>query len=363
MLQVHQLVQGFAPGDATSNMARTLQRLVFQLQGGPSHIFAPPGGIHADLASECRAAGEIQALAGAESVLLYHFGNASPMTEAFLRTPGRKALVFHNVTPPEYFRAFAPVTARLLEDALSQLRALEPHVALALPVSHFNRQTLHALGYRNIRLFPAWIDTDALEIPAAACLPPARPGTLTLLFVGRLVPNKKIEDLLRLLHFLQTLRAGRPVRLVVAGSCAGMELYHAYLLALARDMGLREVFFTGHIPQSMLNGCYRGADAFVCASEHEGFCIPLLEAAHFGLPVFAFDIPAVRETLAGAGVLWTRRDFPLAAESLLTVMDNPALRAAVVERQRRRLADFGPAPLRERFSEILDLFRSLPATA
>jgi len=359
-MEVHQLTQGFSRGDATSNMALKMQEILHDLGHGSSSIFSMPEHIGSQESERCFDYHEHRRYSGRDGILMYHYGNASPLSEYYSRVPDRKVLVFHNVTPSCYFRALSPTAARKLERARDDLEALGACTDLCCGISRYNLSFLSGMNFRRTMHFPAWIDESALRVaPSAGLLGAYRDDYVNLLFVGRVAPNKKIEDLIRTYRVLKRGNPGLNVRLFVVGTYVGTELYHAYLLSLCKDMGLTNVVFSGHVSQAELNAYYALADAFVCASEHEGFCIPLMEAAFHGVPVFAFDIPGVRETLDGCGVLFSHRDFVYAAETIGQVLGNAELKQAIVAKQKERLHDFREELVRERLVEVLERCKTI----
>jgi L-malate glycosyltransferase len=115
-------------------------------------------------------------------------------------------------------------------------------------------------------------------------------------------------------------------------------------------------WFTGPVPDADLAAFYRWADVYVSLSEHEGFCVPLVEAMAANVPVLAYAAGAVPETLGGAGVLFTPKDLELAAEAMgMLVYDRP-FRQSVLEGQRRRLLDFAPGRIEQRLNEVIGQF-------
>ncbi|PYQ48418.1 MAG: glycosyltransferase, partial [Acidobacteria bacterium] len=174
---------------------------------------------------------------------------------------------------------------------------------------------------------------------------------------GRIIPNKKLEDLLRAFALYQ--RAYDPgSRLLLVGDHWGYERYLFHLQAMARSLGAQDVVFTGQAEDEDLRGYYSAASAYVSLSEHEGFCVPLLEAMAAGVPALAYDAGAVAETLAGAGLLLRDKRPEKVAALLSRLVADPALRAAVLAGQQRRLetrraVDFGSALL-ERLRPLLD---------
>jgi glycosyltransferase involved in cell wall biosynthesis len=352
-MEIHQLTQGFSHGDATSNMALRIRVLLRQM-GHASEIYSLADHIGPQEGGRCLPHEAHRRRSSPAAVLLYHFGTSSPLSDYYAAAPDRKVLVFHNVTPPRYFRALFPDVAARQEKALGELARLSACTDICCGISRFNLASLGDLTFRKALHFPGWVDEELLAVPPApSVLRQYRDGRRNVLFVGRVAPNKKIEDLIRVFRFLTAEEPWRGARLLVAGSSVGTELYRAYLVSLCREMGVEGVTFLGHLSQAELNACYRAADAFVCASEHEGFCIPLMEAACHGVPVFAFDVPGVRETLGGCGVLFGRRDFRRAAETIRRVLASPRLRDDIVSRQKARLEQFGERRLRERLEGLV----------
>jgi glycosyltransferase involved in cell wall biosynthesis len=180
-------------------------------------------------------------------------------------------------------------------------------------------------------------------------------GRRNLLFVGRIIPNKKVDDLIRVFALYQ--RGDPRSRLLLVGDTRGHERYYDRLRELVEQLGVRDVVFTGHVDDDDLLAYYRVGHLFLCLSEHEGFCVPLQEAMHFGLPVVAYDAGAVRETLRGGGVLLTEKRPEVVAELVSRILSERDLRERVLRTQDRAIreirgTDFG-ALLRERLSPVL----------
>jgi glycosyltransferase involved in cell wall biosynthesis len=352
-MEIHQLTQGFSHGDATSNMALRIQAIL-RAMGHESNIYSLAAHIGAQEKSRCLDHESHRARSRPDAALMYHFGTSSPLSGYYAAAPDRKVLVFHNVTPSRYFRAIRPDLADTLDRAMEELARLAPCTDLCCGISRYNLSVAGGLPFRRTMHLPGWADAELMRVPpSAAMLRQLRDGRLNLLFVGRVAPNKKIEDLVGLLRAANAGGRAPRARLVVAGTFVGMELYHAWLISMCAGLAPGDVVFTGNVSQAELNACYAAAGAFVCASEHEGFCIPLLEAAFHGVPVFAFDAPGVRETLGGSGVLMRRRDLRRAAELLRLALADRPLRDAVVRGQTARLAQFGEDRLREGLKAVI----------
>jgi len=179
-----------------------------------------------------------------------------------------------------------------------------------------------------------------------------RDGWTTVLHVGRFAPNKRIEDLVRAFHVYR--RINPKSRLLLVGTDAGLENYSAAVRALAERLGTPDVHFLGHIDFRQLCACYRLADLYVAMSEHEGFCVPLLEAMHFGVPIVAFAAGAVPETLGGAGLLFREKRFEEVAELMHLAVSDPALRAGLVAAGRGRLEHFAPRAIERELRALFE---------
>jgi glycosyltransferase involved in cell wall biosynthesis len=353
---IHQLVAGFSNGDAISNEAR-LWRAIFRGWGHPSDIFCETKRILPELRKDARDLTEAAAALGPDDIVILHLSIGSDANLVFRSLRARKVILYHNITPPDFFRGYHEEIRAQLARGREQLAALRDTAEVNLAVSRFNATELEQAGFRDVGVVPLVIDRSHWTGPAdRRVIQQYRgDGMINLLFVGRLVPNKRIEDLLFTLYYCQ--RYTNPnTRLIHVGSPAGLERYQALLRTKAMELKLNHLVFAGSVRPDELRAYYQSADLFLCLSEHEGFCIPLLEAMGHRLPVVAFDAGAVAETLDGAGVLVREKRFDLLAELIHRLTTDPALRAAVVAGQDTRLARFEqtdiPALLRDRLAPL-----------
>jgi glycosyltransferase involved in cell wall biosynthesis len=258
----------------------------------------------------------------------------------FAGLPCRKAILYHNMTPPEFFRGLQEQIARDLQKGREQTKQLAGTAEVVLAVSAFNARELETLGFRDVGVFPLVVDFGRLRTrPNRRTLKQFKDGLVNVLFVGRCVPNKRIEDALAAFYYFQKYVEPRS-RFIHVGSFAGTEQYHALTLTVLRDLQLENVELTGAIRQDELVACYRSADLFLCMSEHEGFCIPLIESMVHDVPILAYEAGAVPETLDGAGVLFARKDFAQVAEMMGRLVRDDAFRGAVLRKQRDRLTAY-----------------------
>ncbi|MDZ4198053.1 MAG: glycosyltransferase [Kiritimatiellia bacterium] len=353
MKSLHQLVAGYTRGDAISNEARVL-RALFRRWGYESEIYCERARVPPELRSDIRDAAELSGTIRPEDGALLHLSIGSDVNRIFQGIRARRIVRYHNITPADYFRGIRESTARVLAQGREQAAALAHTADLNLADSRYNALELEAWGYANPRVLPLLLDfTGEHGIrPARSLLRKYRDGLKNVLFVGRCAPNKRIEDVLSAFAVYQ--RTVEPEsRLLLAGSTAGVERYHALLLAQARESGLRQVEWLGCVRQTDLVALYQCAHVFLCMSEHEGFCIPLLEAMFHDVPVAAYAAAAVPETLDGAGVLFYEKRFDWIAETLRTMIEPGPTREAILAEQRRRMERYRARDLETELREAM----------
>jgi glycosyltransferase involved in cell wall biosynthesis len=266
-------------------------------------------------------------------------------------------LQYHNITPAHFFAPYQPEVFRIAALGRRDLASLAGRTDLALGDSEYNRKELEQLGFAPSGVFPIALNlsriTDAPAHPVLERL--LGDGLTNFLFVGRIVPNKRIEDIVRLAEVYKRYIDAN-YRFIFVGRTDGIPRYYATVRALIAefDMLPDRFLFPGAVPDWELAAYYRTASVYLSLSEHEGFCVPLLEAMAADVPVFAYESSAVPDTLAGAGISWSPKDLEYAAELLGQLAFDPALRARVVARQRQRLADFSEAGVVARLREVLE---------
>ncbi len=352
MQAIHQLIAGFASGDAISNAAQVLGAL-FRSWGFPSEIFSAAGCIAPDLRTTGHDAAQLPARVRPDDLVILHLSIGSPVNDIFAELPCRRAIIYHNITPDKYFRGINESMARDLAWGREQARRLVGSASVVLADSHYNARELEAMGYGSVRTIPLLLDFQRLRAqPDRSRLRQWSSGQTNILFVGRCAPNKRFEDLLHAFYYYQKFVEPNS-RLLLAGSYVGLEKYKMLLLALAHNLGLHQVIFSGAVSQAELNAHYAAAHLFLCLSEHEGFCIPLLESMVHRVPVLAYGAAAVPETLDGAGVLIHAKRWDWLAEMMGQLTRPTPLRQAVLAAQDQRLRRYEQRNLAEELRQGL----------
>jgi glycosyltransferase involved in cell wall biosynthesis len=349
---VHQWLPAAHRGDAVGDNARAL-RDALRRWGHEADIFALH--IDADMTAEARPWSDPAARRG--DITILHYAVPSPMSEALARLPGARVLHYHNVTPAHFFAPFDAGLARMCHQGRTELASLVRGVDLALGVSDYNRRELDALGFDATGILPLYVDTDRLTSapPVASLERFLQDGLVNILFVGRIAPNKKIEDHIRLAeHYKRYVDIY--YRFIFVGRDDAVPRYGHAIRALIRQYQMLpdRFWFTGAVPDAELAAFYRHAHAYVSLSEHEGFCAPLVEAMAMDVPVLAYAAAAVPETLDGAGVSFAPKDLEHAAELLGALVYDLPFREAVLEGQRQRRAAFSRTRIEARLKTILN---------
>jgi len=353
-MRVHQVYCAAVPGDAVGNQMLEIDTRL-RAWGFETYIYAQY--VAPALAGRVRPDSEyVPYLYAEEDLLIYHYGLYTPNARYFQTAHNRRILIYHNITPAFYFHGWS----RELELLCDAGRRTLPSLAtcdLAVGVSDYNRRELVDAGFAEDRtdVLPLFLQQSHLEtLPVDQDLLQQlrAEGTVNFLTVGRVAPHKAIEDVIRIFYVYQ--RAINPKsRLHVVGP-RHVPLYAAALDSLVADLGLSDaVRFTDHISSGALKAYYQAADLYLCASQHEGFCAPLVESMYFGLPILARKEAAIPETLGDVGVLFTRLGYAEVAEMAHLLVTDQALRAQVISRQRERLQEMAPSLVEARLRSIL----------
>ena len=339
-------------GDAVGDNARRLRNLI-RKRGIESHIYA--------LSIDDNLTGDIRYFDHQDSklgdVTILHFAVPSPMTNAFASLPRGRVLQYHNVTPSHFFAPYDTGIFKLANLGRTELKSLIGHTDVVLADSNFNRLELEQMGFTNTSVMPILVRPERITTAQNHVVLEAslNDDLANILFVGRIAPNKKIEDHLRLAEHYKRY-VDTDYRFIFIGRTDTVPHYYNTLRALIAeyDMPPDRFIFTGPVSETELATYYKTASVYVSLSEHEGFCVPLIEAMAADVPVLAYGATAVPETLGGAGVCFTPKDLEYAAELLGLLVYDDDLRLSVLTGQRQRLLDFGPASVETSVDNLLE---------
>lgn len=294
-----------------------------------------------------------------DDIIIYHLSTGTDLNQRVKTFGGRKFIIYHNITPASFFTPYSGAAARLCDKGREEIISLKDTFEAGFCDSDYNRRELVSMGYTcPLEVRPVLIPfSDYEKKPDGVTLHKyQQDGVRNILFVGRIAPNKKQENLISMLYAYKKMYK-EPVRLILAGSDHGMERYSSRLKNYVYALGLeKDVVFTGQTSFASILAYYRLADAFVCMSEHEGFCVPLTEAMSFDVPIIALNSCATPETMGDSGLVLESSDPAIAASYLNLVLTDEDLRKEIVAGQRTRLNDFSYKNVSNQFITLLQKF-------
>ena len=353
MTGVHQLVPTISPRDAVGNHTLALREVIREL-GFDSEIFSMFR--HPELMTDTH---YVDRLPPDADVVIYQLSIGSPVAERWAQHSGLKIANYHNITPISLVGKWDGLLAAEVQLGRDQMARYAERCDHAICDSDFNKSELDELGYTSTETIPVLFDvTDAIPDPSAlAKLERNRRGT-QVLFVGRVAPNKAHHDLVAAVRTLRELHDDAHLHFVGTDGPPG---YRKVVETIVTHAGMRDhVTFHGSVSQEELVAHYLSADVFCCLSDHEGFCVPVIEAMHHGLPVVAFDCTAVGETVGDGGLLLKDKNPLTVACALHRVGSDSGLAQRLRVAGHERAEFFDRTTTRERFSHYFSsLLRSL----
>ena len=354
--EIHQILPAMNYGEAVGNNALFIRRIIRSM-GIKSEIYA--GQI------DQRLIGEVlnikTCMNNSDNIIIHHFAIGSEVNEmVFDIQCKKKIMIYHNITPKEFFLNCCSRSYVLCEQGREQLKRGKDKYDLCIGVSDYNVKELLNIGYKNVAVVPiTFSKKEYLQKPTLSIQKKYSDHKVNILFVGRVVPNKRQEDLLKVFFYYQNY-INRFSRLLIVGSYNGMERYYNKLRNMSDELKLNDVVFSGHIRFEDVLAYYRSSDVFLCLSEHEGFCVPLLEAMFFELPIIAYNKCAVPGTLKGSGVLVNSKDHYAISEMIHEIVKNDDFRQKLINKQNKVLNEYNESKIASELKEaIMEVFNSV----
>ncbi len=344
-MEIHQLVTSIAVGDAVTNAAFSLQTLL-RKEGFKSEIFAEQ--VESEYTGQCLHLGNYPFMDSPENILIAHYSIASMGMVTLPFFKARKILFYHNVTPYQYWMNINALAAFHCLRGKSDLAEILPFVHYGVAFSQFSLQDLRNGGLQRTSWLPLQINIKRLELPPDPVTLQAFSGKeKKVLVVGRIAPNKKVEDAIRIASLF------RDVRFVIVGTSRDAVPYYLAVREAARECKAK-CDFLGLITQEDLNALYHLADALLVVSEHEGFCVPILEAFHFKVPVVAYAAGAIPETADGGALLFHEKNPEIVAGLIRKVLFDQQLRKSLQRAGESALNKHLQFPVRDELMKIID---------
>lgn len=287
-----------------------------------------------------------------DDMVIYHYCIGSELTYWFKDLKCKKILIYHNITPHKYFLKYNPNMAELAWFGRQSLCDLIDSVDCVLADSEYNKKELLDLGFRNVHVLPIIINfEDYKNVSNSRIVDKYKDGKKNILFVGRMAPNKRQEDLILAFDYYKK-NIESNSRLILVGSDS-VPVYADRVRLLSNQLGLKDVIFAGHVTFEELIGYYRIADVFLCMSEHEGFCVPLIECMYFGVPIIALGTTAIPDTLGDSGIIFYKKDFARIGELIDIVLYSDDLSKELIKRQKIRLQNYSNKKLEKKLIEYI----------
>lgn len=336
--RIFQIVSSLNYGDAVGNDVMTIQKFLRE-KGYKTGIFT--NHVHRKIPrGTAFSIGKMPKLRK-NDIILYHFASEDPLTQVIKEAPCKVILRYHNVTPPRFFKGFDINAEHNTKKGLRQIKELAPYIDYGIVVSEFNKSNLREMGYTcPIDVAPILIQFDDYKKePNQDVIDEYNDGKTNIVFVGRMAPNKKVEDVIS--SFAEYKKTyDKDARLFLVGNFNENDKYYQFLLKHIKKLGVQDVIFPGHIPFDEILAYYSIADIFLCMSEHEGFCVPLVEAMFFNVPIIAYDSCAVPNTLDGTGVLIKDKNWDEIAAQMNKIISDDAYRSDLLDGEKKRLQEF-----------------------
>lgn len=337
-MRIIQMLPSISYGDGVGNDCLAIHEVLTE-EGYDTAIYA--GHIGKGLNSKKILPVKKMGIVEADDIIIYHLSTGNNMSFQLGEMPGKKILRYHNITPGYFFKPYSVLYQKECDYGRSGLRFLADKVQYCITASDYNREELQKLGYQcPMATVPSIIPfEDYNKSSDHEILSRYDDGRTNIIFTGRISPNKCQEDVIKS-FYLYKKHFDKEARLFLVGSWNGMEAYCDKLKDYVEKLELPDVYFTGHIPFEQILSYYKLADVFVCMSEHEGFCIPLVEAMYFRIPIVAYNSSAIVETLGESGILLNEKNHMLAAACIARLRSDEELRSEVIAEELLQLNKF-----------------------
>ena len=289
-----------------------------------------------------------------DDIIIYHKAIGTKLSYELENFKCKKVMRYHNITPGSFIEKYNKMIFNIVEHGRKGLQYASKYIDYSLADSNYNMQELIDLNYKNVEVLPILISfDDYTKTPDKRTIEKYNDGITNILFVGRIAPNKAQEDVIKSFYYYKKY-VNQNSRLIFVGNENGFENYLDLLRGLVDELKLEDIIFTGHIKFEEILAYYKIADLFLCMSEHEGFCVPLVESMYFGVPILAYDSSAIGETLGASGVLVKEKNYFIISELMDRIITDKVLRDNIVEKQYERLKDFALEKSEKQFLEAIE---------
>ena len=334
-IKKHQLIPVLAPRDAVGDEVLAIRDVLRNL-GYISEIYVET--IHPEMSHESKKFFSSRKKFE-EDILIYHHAVGSKLADAILDSSSKIIMIYHNITPEDYFKGINDDVVESNRLGREQLTKLKDKVSLTITHSEFSSKELRRKGFSNVITIPFLIDFSSYDVKTDDELIKKFGNSVNMLFVGRFVPHKRIENIIKIFAYYNTCINSNS-NLFLVGSYVGMEKYYQWLRYLVEHSKLSNVYFVTKLDDKELASYYKLADIYLSMSEHEGFGVPLVESMYFGIPIIAYNSSAVPDTLGGSGLVIDKENAEDVGELINLVLNDKKLAQKIIQKQHERLKAF-----------------------
>lgn len=351
-MRVYQFVSTLAYGDAIGNEVVVIDSILKSMNI-ESIILCDYSDPRVEIKSYLYDKNELKRSLEKNDIIIYHKSSGSHFSEEIIEFNCKKVMIYHNITPEEFFEPYNNNVAAELKRGREQLEKLKDIIDYAIADSEYNKEELINIGFKcPIDIQPLIIDFDEYNIKCNDnILNNYKKGT-NIIFTGRIAPNKKQEDIIKVFYYYKNY-VDSEARLFLVGSYNGTEKYYAKLKGFVQELRLKDVYFTGHVKFNDIVSYYKIADVFVCMSEHEGFCVPLIESMYFNIPIICYKCTAIPYTMGKSGVVLDNKDFISYSESIRKLIEDKTYRDSIIMNQLKNLERFSKKNTIRMFKELI----------
>jgi len=333
-MEIHQILPTFSPGDAIGNEVIEINKTL-RKWGYESHVYAE--NIHPQMNAKNYL--EYDKISSKDNVLIFHFSIGSDASDYVRKLPDKKIIRFHGIAPEKYLFGINDYVQHLLVRGREELNLYPEITDLALANSRYTQLELSNLGFKHTEVFPLLMNLNIYDkSPNKNLISKFDDGYVNILFVGRIIPQKNQHILIKMFYFYKLINPRS--RLFLIGNFEGFENYRDQLQGIIRKLKLKDVYIPGKVSMNDLISYYKLADVFLCMSEWETFCVPLVESMYFNTPILAFNCTAIPDTLGDSGILINKIKSQEIAEMIDLIVSDEAFRNKIIQKQQERLKYF-----------------------
>lgn len=353
-MRIVQVLVTLSYGDGVGNDTLAINRILKE-EGYDTHIYAENIDPRIDQTLVTRIH-KMKPLSE-HDVVIYHLSTGCNLNLDIQEWKCRIIYRYHNVTPPNFFQLYNQNAYNLCSEGVSQAREMGKDASYVLADSEFNKRDLLGMGYTcEIDVLPILIPFEDYQKPInQKVIEKYRDGWTNIIFTGRMAPNKKQEDVIKIFSYYKKYKNPRS-RLILVGSYDKGDSYYQRVLKYTQCLGVEDVIFTGHIKFDEILAYYQLADVFLCMSEHEGFCIPLVEAMYFQTPIIAYESTAIPYTMNHQGAIVDTKEPSYVASIMDRIVKDEKVKAKLIEDQNNVLTAYRYETIRTQFVKLLDSY-------